>query len=144
MARILHITIKDINGLTSGTHFWCNDLVTAVAACQSIANLSNGQIVGAYLAEPLDITQIPSNTTSNNNVETIKTRAVVRLSGPDPGSVASPRSYCRVTIPAPVGSIINGLTGDPAGALVTPFIGKVLTPSDVTTDKIEKVYYGRR
>lgn len=144
MARILHVTLRDVNGVTSGTHFWCNDLVTAIAACQSIANLSNAQIVGAYLSEPLDLTQISNNNTSNNNVETLKTRAIVRLSGPDPGSVANPRSYCRVTIPAPVGSIINGLTGDPAGALVTPFIGKVLTLSDVTTDRIDKVYYGKR
>jgi hypothetical protein len=143
LARKLTVSFQDVNGIFAATHFWCNDLVTAIAAMQSLANLSNAQIVGGYLAQPIDLAGVTGNTASNANVETARTKAIISLSGADLGSVAAPRQSMRIAVPAPVGSIINGINGDPAGALVTPFIGKTTTNSGVLTDRIDRVYYSK-
>lgn len=143
MAQKLTVNFKDVNGEGSRTQFWCNDTPTAVQAAQALSNLSNAQIVSAYLTRDLDISEIPNNTAVAANVETVYSKAKVRFSGPDEGSVSAPRLEATLSIPAPVGTIINGETGLTSQVLLQPFVGLIATYNGLATDRIDKVYYSR-
>jgi hypothetical protein len=143
MGQKLTINVKDVNGLNSKTDFWVNDTVTALGAVQAVANLSNAAVVSAYMTQELDISGIASNTAVAANVETVAEKAKIRLSGPDEDSAGATRLTATISIPAPVGTIINAETGAVNGALVTPFVGKVTTYNGLTTDTVDKVYYSR-
>jgi len=143
MGQKLTVNVKDVNGLNSKTDFWVNDTVAALGAVQAIANLSNAAVISAYLTHELDISGISNNVAVAANVETVAEKAKIRLSGPDEGSAGATRLTVTVSIPAPVGTIINAETGAVNGALVTPFIGKVTTYNCLTTDTVDKVYYSR-
>lgn len=143
MGQKLTVNVKDVNGLNSKTDFWVNDTIAALGAVQAIANLSNAAVVSAYLTKDVDISEIADNVAVAANVETVAEKAKVRLSGPDEGSAGATRLTVTIAIPAPVGTIINALTGAVNGALVTPFVGKVTTYNGLTTDTVDKVYYSK-
>jgi hypothetical protein len=143
MAKNLTVVFRDVNGQTGRTRFWCNNEAEAALALQNLKNLSNAQVVGAYMAQPIDISSLAGNTASNGNVETARAKAKVRMRGADSGSVAAKIAYVTFEIPAPLGSLINGLVGDPANNLLTPFINKVHSTSGVTMTAIDKVFYAR-
>lgn len=144
MASLLTVNFKDVNGLGSSTRFWCNDTPTAIGAVQALANLSNAQIVSAYLTDELDVSEIDPNESVAANIETVYEKAKARLKAPDGGSVAAPNQYVIVSVPAPVGSIINadGTANDPDG-LMTAFVGLVQSNTGLATTQIEHVYYSR-
>jgi len=144
MAQKLNVHLTDINGETSGTKFWCNDVPTAILALQNIANLSNAQITSAYMTQPLSLTgyTLKANALAAN-VETALNRVKVHMSGADVGSVANPRDDAILGIPAPIGDLVNGLEGSPTDARLTPLIGVIMTAADVTTDRIDRVFYSR-
>lgn len=143
MGQKLTVNVKDVNGLNSKTNFWVNDTLAAEQAVQAVANLSNAAVVSAYLTRDVDLADIPANTAVAANVETVAEKAKIRLSGPDTESAGATRLTVTVSIPAPVGTIINALTGAINGALVTPFVGKVTTYNGLETDTVDKVYYSR-
>lgn len=143
MGQKLTVNVKDVNSLNSKTNFWVNDTLAAQGAVQALANLSNAAIVSAYLTQDIDISGIASNVAVAANVETVNEKAKIRLSGPDAGSAGATRLTVTISIPAPVGSIINAETGAIDGALVTPFVGKVTTYNGLETDTVDKVYYSR-
>lgn len=143
MGQKLTINVKDVNGQNSKTDFWVNDTLTALGAVQAVANLSNAAVVSAYLTRDVDLADIPANNAVAANVETVAEKAKVRLSGPDEDSAGATRLTVTIAIPAPVGTIINSLTGAVNGALVTPFVGKVTTYNGLTTDTVDKVYYSK-
>jgi hypothetical protein len=142
MGQLLTVGFKDVNGLSSRTQFWCNDAITALGAVQALANLSNAQIIGAFLTRELDISTIAANNAVAANIETVNEKAKVRLSGPDAGSAGAPRLGVVVSIPAPVGTIINA-PGEAAAALAAFLVNKVSHSSDVVMDTIERIYYSR-
>jgi hypothetical protein len=143
MGQLLTINVVDVNGINSKTQFWCNDTLNAVGAVQAVANLSNAQVVSAYLTQEVDISSISNNNAVAANVETATEKAKVRLSGQDGSSAGATRLTATISIPAPVGTIINAQTGAVDGALVTPFVGKVTTYNGLTTDRVDKVYYSK-
>lgn len=143
MGQKLTVNVKDVNGLNSKTDFWVNDTVAAEQAVQAVANLSNAAVVSAYLTKDVDISGISANNAVAQNIETVAEKAKIRLSGPDSGSAGATRLTVTVSIPAPVGSLIDSLTGQINNALVTPFVGKVTTYNGLTTDTVDKVYYSR-
>jgi hypothetical protein len=143
MGQKLTVNVKDINGLNSKTDFWVNDTLAALGAVQAIANLSNAAVVSAFLTKDVDISGIANNIAVAANVETVAEKAKIRLSGPDDESAGALRLTVTIAIPAPVGTIINALTGAINGALVTPFVGKVTTYNGLETDTVDKVYYSR-
>ncbi len=142
MGQLLTTNFKDVNGVGAKTQFWCNDVLTAEQACQALANLSNAQIVSAYMTRELDISAIPSNNAVNANVETVGEKAKVRLSAPDPGSAGAPRQSTSIGIPAPVGTFINA-PGAAQGNQGAAFIGLIVTNSGLVTDRIDRIYYSR-
>lgn len=143
MGQLCTINVKDVNGVGSKTQFWTNDTLSAEGAAQSIAKLSNAQVVSCYLTRELDLTDIADNIAVAANIETVAEKAKIRLSGSDAESAGALRLSATIAIPAPVGSIINALTGAVNGALVTPFTGKVTTYNGLVTDQVDKVYYSR-
>lgn len=143
MGQLCTINVKDVNGLSSKTQFWTNDTVSAEGAAQSIAKLSNAQVVSCYLTREVDLTDLADNVAVAANIETVAEKAKIRLSGGDATSAGALRLTTTIAIPAPVGTIINALTGAVNGALVTPFIGKVTTYNGLVTDQVDKVYYSR-
>lgn len=143
MGQLCTIGVKDVNGVGSKTQFWTNDTVSALGAAQSIAKLSNAQVVSCYLTKDVDISFLEDNDAVAANVETVTEKAKIRLSGSDPASAGALRLTATISIPAPVGTIINAQTGAVDGALVTPFIGVVTTYNGLVTDRIDKVYYSR-
>lgn len=142
MASFLTVNFKDINGQSSHTSFWCNDTLTAVGAVQALANLSNAQVVSAYLTSELDVTLIDPNTAVAANIENAGSKAKARLRAPDGGSVAAPNQYVTVSVPAPKGEIINatGQPNDPNG-LMAAFVGVVQSNTGLATTEITHVYY---
>jgi hypothetical protein len=143
MGQKLTVNVKDVNGLNSKTDFWVNDTLAAEQAVQAVANLSNAAVVSAYLTRDVDISGIANNIAVAANVETVAEKAKIRLSGPDTESAGATRLTVTISIPAPVGTIINAVTGAVNGALVTPFVGKVTTYNGLETDTVDKVYYSR-
>lgn len=144
MASLLTVNFKDVNGKGSNTKFWCNDTPTAIGAVQALANLSNAQIVSAYLTDELDIGDIDPNAAVAANIETVYEKAKARLKAPDGSSVAAPNQFVIVSVPAPLGAIINaeGTSMDPDG-LMAAFIGVVQSNTGLTTTEIDHVYYSR-
>jgi oxalate decarboxylase/phosphoglucose isomerase-like protein (cupin superfamily) len=117
--------------------------LAAVGAVQAVANLSNAAVVSAYLTKDVDLSAIANNNAVAANVETVTEKAKIRLSGGDSESAGALRLTVTISIPAPVGSIIDAQTGAINGALVTPFVGKVTTYNGLSTDTVDKVYYSR-
>lgn len=143
MAQLLSISYNDVNGEFAATKFWCNDVPTAIGAVQDCANLSNAQIVAAWMSKPIDLSQVAglkSAPVAANN-ETVKSNVTILLSGPDVGSVSAPRGTAEINIPAPKGDLVNGLLGDVNDARAQAFLGKILTRHDVTTDRVDKIHY---
>lgn len=143
MGQKLTVNVKDVNGLNSKTDFWVNDTLAAEQAVQAVANLSNAAVVSAYLTQDVDISGLASNVAVAANIETVNEKAKIRLSGPDSESAGALRLTATISIPAPVGTIINAQTGAVDGSLVTPFVGKITTYNGLVTDTVDKVYYSR-
>lgn len=143
MGQKLTVNVKDVNGINSKTDFWVNDTLAALGAVQAVANLSNASVVSAYLTRDVDISAIAANNAVAANVETVTEKAKIRLSGPDAGSAGALRLTATISIPAPVGSIIDAQTGAINGPLVTPFVGKVTTYNGLATDTVDKVFYSK-
>lgn len=143
MGQKLTINVKDVNSVNSKTDFWVNDTLAALGAVQAVANLTNAAVVSAYLTRPVDISGLANNVAVAANIETVNEKAKVRLSGPDANSAGALRLTATISIPAPVGTIIDAQTGAVNGALVAPFIGKITTYNGLVTDIVDKVYYSR-
>lgn len=142
MAQEMTVSYKDAQTLPARNQFWVNDALTGFSALQHLANVSNAQIVSAYLKKPVVTTGFtlkPAPLAANN--ETVNTRAKVRMEGNDAGSVANPVATTLLSIPAPVGDLINGLTGNNNDARLIPLIAIVRADSDVAMQRITKVYY---
>lgn len=142
MADKLTVNFQDVNGQNSNTKFYV-DSADAGSALQSLANLSNAQIVSAYLTTPLDLTTIDPNTPAAANVETVKEKIKVRLEAAAGGGGAA-FQYALAAIPAPLGSMINaeGEAQDPDG-LATALVGLVQTNTGLVTTAINHIYYSR-
>lgn len=142
MGQKLTTGFQDINGDGSNTRFWVNDAANALGALQNMANLSNAAIVSAWMGEVVDLTALGLKAAAvAANVETARTKLKVHLSGPDAGSVANPRADVTLSIPAPVGDLLNA--NGPNTAALTPFIALVRADSDVAMDRIDRVYYSK-
>lgn len=142
MASKLTVNFQDVNGQNSNTKFF-TDAGDAVTALQALANLSNAQIVSAFLTDPLDLTDVDANIPVAANVETVKEKIKVRLEAPA-GVDGAPFQYAIAAIPAPVGTMINatGEAQDPDG-LATALVGLVQTNTGLVTTAINHIYYSR-
>lgn len=143
MAEHLTVIFNDVNGDVGRTSFWCNDALTAVGAIQALANLSNAQVVRATFSKEIALGPLNlKNAAVAANVETVGTKAKLHLSGPDAGSVAKPRDDVTISIPAPIGTLINGANQAPPSTL-TPIVALIQSDADVAMDRVERLYYSK-
>lgn len=137
----LSVSWQDVNGVKAKNTPHILDTAGPAAVCQALANLSNAAIIGAKISTPVTISGLTSNTATNTNVESAKFKMRLSYSGPIPAGGAE-RAKCSVEVPAPLGTVINGLSGDltnsDALALIPLLCDTWGNPMD-TLDKIEYV-----
>jgi hypothetical protein len=143
MAYLLDVTFRDINQLESISSVWVNvetDVDNVVAAMKAA---SNAKIVRATLSTPVPLVTLTNNQPAAANVETATSKAIVSMRGADAGSSGKPFATARVGIPAPIGTIINGQSGDVSDAELQSLKSKVLSKTGVQMDQITSVKYSR-
>lgn len=140
MSVLLTISYQDINGVGSTNSFTVADNAAAVASCAAIKKLTNCKIMSAALATPVDISGVANNNAAANNVESAKFKMAVHLSA-NPPAGATARPGVTLKIPAPVGTYINGLTGDPANPDIVALLATVQSNRGEAMTKVDKVLY---
>lgn len=143
MAFLLEIDFRDVNGKTASRSCYINQESDAPLVVKMFDDCSNALITAARILTPVPLQLITGNSATNDNVETAKTKAKVKLRGADAGSLAQPFDYVTISIPAPIGTLINGQSGDVSNSELQSLKTKVLSRAGVQMDTIEKVYYSR-
>jgi hypothetical protein len=143
MADLLFVEFRDINGMVASTSFYLNDPADAGAMLTALKAASNALITRAELRESVPIVTLINNTATNNNVETARTKAKVRMRGADAGSPAAPFAFVTLGIPAPIGALINGPFGDNTNTDVNDLMSHVLSQTGVQMSTVQKIYYAK-
>jgi len=143
MAFLLDVTFQDINQLESKSSMWIEDEAGASDVLTALKNASNAKILRATLSTPVPLTTITNNDAAAANVETATSKAIIQMRGADAGSSGEPFAHVRVGIPAPIGTLINGLSGDISNAEVQSLKTKVLSKTGVQMDVVESIRYSR-
>jgi hypothetical protein len=142
MAGEAELSYVDVNGITAANRFVVDDEAAAAAALALFKKLTNARITRARFSTPVDVSGVPANAAAAANVETARAKMIITLSAP-PADAGLPRQTVTLQIPAPVGTYINGLTGDPTNADIVALLGVVRTSTGAVCDKVEKVAYGK-
>lgn len=132
----------DAQGSTASNTFTSADAAAALSAVTLLKLLSNAKIIAANYSTPLDLTGIAANNAVAANVESAKFKMAVQLSGDKPAN-ATARPGVKLLVPAPVGSLINGLTGDPTNAAFTNLLAQIQSNRGETLNRVDRVAYVR-
>lgn len=132
----------DVNGLGASNRVWAADGAGVATLAAALKKLSNARLKGAASLEPVDISGIAGNAAAAANLETARAKMVITLSAP-PVSDGGPRQTVTIQVPAPVGTYINGLTGDTQNADIQALVGVVLTQAGTATTAIDRVAYSK-
>lgn len=143
MAFLVKHTWKDAQGLEIELQDWVGTEAEASTLLQTLDAASNALLVKAELHTPVPLQTIINNDATNNNVETAAAKAVVTFRGADAGSLAQPFDEVTLEIPAPIGTLINGLTGDASNADLLALAGEILSEHGVTMSSISAIKYKR-
>jgi hypothetical protein len=143
MAYLLDVTFQDINQLESKSSMWVNVETDVAAVLTALKAASNAKILKASLSTPVPLIAITNNDAVSANVETATSKAIIQMRGADAGSSGEPFAHARIGIPAPIGSLINGLSGDVTNAEVQSLKSKVLSKTGVQMDTVESIKYSR-
>lgn len=140
MAVEMSVSYLDINGVSAKNVFAADDDAAAAALIPLLDALTNAKINAASYATPLDVSG--TSAASATNVESAKFKMAITMSGPIPaGGTQRPR--VTLQIPAPLGTLINGLSGDPTNAAFTALLPYVVTNRGETLDRVDSVNYVR-
>lgn len=143
MAYLLDVTFQDVNQLTSKSSMWVNVETDVPNVLNALKAASNAKIVHATLSTPVPLIAITNNDATAANVETVTSKAIISMRGADAGSSGEPFAHARVGIPAPIGTLINGISGDITNAEAQSLMTKVLSKTGVQMDVIESIKYSR-
>lgn len=143
MAFLLEVDFRDVNGEVSSTSVYVATRADGLAVIQQLDVRTNALITGARLVTPIPLQTIINNDAVAANVETARTKAKIRLRGFDTGSLANPLAHATIGVPAPIGTLINGLSGDNTNADAVGLASHVLSASGVQMTAVEKIYYSR-
>jgi hypothetical protein len=143
MAYLLDVTFQDVNQLESKSSMWVNVETDVAAVLTALKAASNAKILKASLSTPVPLIAITNNDAVSANVETATSKAIIQMRGADAGSSGEPFAHARIGIPAPIGSLINGLSGDVTNAEVQSLKSKVLSKTGVQMDTVESIKYSR-
>lgn len=144
MAFLLDVTFQDVNQLTSKSSMWVDTEADVPNVLGALKAASNAKIVKATLSTPVPLVAITNNDAVSANVETATTKAIIAMRGADAASSGEPFAHVRIGIPAPIGELINGLSGDVSNAEVQSLKTKVLSKTGVQMDVVESIKYARR
>jgi len=138
MSTLLEVSYLDANGNTSTNEVTVADLESAQFLLPKLKKLTNCKILSARLIQPVDVGFIASNNAVAANVESAKFKMAISMTGPiAAGATAAPN--VTIQIPAPVGSYVNGLSGDPTNADITTLLANVQSNRGETLDTVRKV-----
>jgi hypothetical protein len=143
MAYLLDVTFQDVNQAVSQSSMWVNVETDVTAVIAALKAASNAKITRATLSTPVPLIAITNNDAVANNVETATCKAIIAMRGADAGSSGEPFAHVRVGIPAPIGTLINGLSGNITDAEVQSLKSKVLSKTGVQMDVVESIKYKR-
>lgn len=143
MAYLLNVTFQDINQKESKSSLWINVESDVNAILTALKAASNAKILRATLSTPVPLVTITNNIPAAANVETATSKALVSMRGADAGSSGKPFATATIGIPAPIGSLINGQSGDVSDAELQSLKSKVLSKTGVQMDQITSVKYSR-
>jgi hypothetical protein len=143
MAFLLDVTFQDINQLESRSSMWVDTEENVQAVLDALKLASNAKITKASLSTPVPLVTITNNDAVAANVETATQKAIIQMRGADAASSGEPFAHARIGIPAPIGSLINGLSGDVTDAEVQSLKSKVLSKTGVQMDTVESIRYSR-
>lgn len=132
----------DVNGLGASNRLWAADDAGVASLAALLKKLSNARLKSASVSTQVDISGIAANAAAAANNETARAKMVITLSAPSV-SDGGPRQTVTVQVPAPVGTYINGLTGDINNADIQALVGVVLTQAGTATDRIDRVAYAK-
>lgn len=143
MSYLLDVTFQDINQLESVSSLWVNVETDVAAVLDAMKLASNAKIQRATLSTPVPLVTITNNIPAAANVETATSKAIVAMRGADAGSSGRPFATATVGIPAPIGSLINGQSGDVSDAELQSLKSKILSKTGVQMDQVTSVKYNR-
>lgn len=143
MAFLLELSFRDVNGLVADRTCYINQESDAPAVIKDFDDCTNALITSARILTPVPLQTITGNNATNDNVETAKCKAKISLRGADAGSLADPFATAHISIPAPIGSLINGKSGDVTNGALQSLKTKVLSKNGVQMDTVTKVTYSK-
>lgn len=143
MAFLLDVTFQDINQRESISGVWINTEGDAEGVLAAMKAASNAKILRATISTPVPLVTLTDNIPAAANVETATSKAIVSMRGADAASSGVPFATARVGIPAPIGTLINGLSGDATDAELQSLKSKVLSKTGVQMDQVTSVKYSR-
>lgn len=143
MSVYVSAELTDINEKKAVTGAWVADAAAADDYLAALKAASNAKISKAWLSTPVPLTTITNNDATAANVETVRTKALVKMRGADTGSAAEPFARVTIGIPAPIGTLINGATGDVTDAEIQSLKTKVLSRTGVQMSTVERIQYSR-
>jgi hypothetical protein len=143
MAFLLDVTFQDINQLESKSSMWVNTEENVPDVLDALKAASNAKILKATLSTPVPLTTITNNDAVAANVETATSKAIIQMRGADAGSSGEPFAHVRIGVPAPIGTLVNGLSGDITNSEVQSLKTKVLSKTGVQMDVVESIKYNR-
>lgn len=142
MAVEVEITFIDVNGDEARTSFWSPSAANAQSAVELFGPITNCEVIKASYNTPLDITGSWNHAPATANVETARSKVKVEFEGAaSGGALAFAKST--LSIPAPVGDLVNGAAGSPTDARLTPLIPLVLSAHGDAMTEIIKVRYAK-
>lgn len=142
MAVLVRIVYEDVNGEQAENRFWAQDPIWAKNSLYSFNYLSNAKIIEASYSVPLDISDLPNNVAVAENVETVKTKMAVTMSGPPPQPGLF-RPTVTLQIPAPLGELVNGLESDTQIVEIQELLNVVLDDRGQPLDRVDRVAYAK-
>lgn len=142
MAVEVEVTFVDVNGVESRTSFWSPTAANAQSAIELFGPITNCEVIKASYNTPLDITGAWNHVAANANVETARTKVKVEMEGAASGG-AAPFAKTTLSIPAPLGSLIDGAAGSPTDARLVGLIPLVVSAHGDAMTEIRSVRYAK-
>ena len=148
MAQLLTVSYLDVNGESGSNRFYIDAAADAATVCADLKALTNCQITEANILSPVDISTLANNTAPTAaNVESALFKASVTLEGPQVGAggtnTGAPNARVTIQIPAPVGDLVNGMTGNPKDPRLTALLGKIVSNHGDAMTSVRSVKYVR-
>jgi hypothetical protein len=138
----VNLTVTDVNGQEGKTAFWTDTAGHAQTALELFGPITTGHVTNASYTAPLDITGAWNHAATATNIESALSKMKIQFNGAAAGGFKL-LSGALLSVPAPLGTIINGASGSPTDALLTPLIPFIFSAHGDAMTVIKFVRYAR-